>query len=51
VNEYHTRIEFDAHGSHTFLTSRVRLESSDIPAPVKVKSVRTKKAKQVASPA
>ena len=55
VNEYHTRIDFDEHGPRTFMTSRVKLESSNIPAPVKVKAVRRAKAKpvakQVASPA
>ena len=42
VNEYHTRIDFDEHGVRTFLTSRVSLERSSIPAPVKVKAGRKK---------
>jgi hypothetical protein len=34
VNEYHTRITFDAHGARTFVSSRVELQPSDTPAPV-----------------
>jgi len=51
VNEYHTRITFDEHGPRTFMTSRVTLKSSYTLAPVKVKSVRRKRTKEVASPA
>ena len=35
VNEYHTRIVFDGHGTRTFVSSRVILAPSDTPAPVK----------------
>ena len=44
TNEYHTRIDFDEHGIRTFLTSRVSLEPSSIPAPVRVKGGRKKAA-------
>lgn len=45
VNEYHTVIEFDEAGTKTFITTRVVLTASDVPAPVKVKkTVRRKKA-------
>ena len=42
VNEYHTRIDFDEHGLRTFMTARVSLEPSSIPAPVRVKKTRKK---------
>jgi hypothetical protein len=51
VNEYHTRIDFDEHGTRTFLTSRVQLAPSDVPAPVKVKRTRAKSVKKAAAPA
>ena len=35
VNEYHTMIEFDAHGARTFSSPRVVLDASSTPAPVK----------------
>lgn len=35
VNEYHTVIDFDAHGVHTFSSPRVVLATSSTPAPVK----------------
>jgi len=35
VNEYHTVIDFDMHGSRTFKTSIVRLEQSSTAAPPK----------------
>jgi hypothetical protein len=35
VNEYHTVIDFDAHGVHTFSSPRVVLSRSSIPAPVR----------------
>ena len=35
TNEYHTVIEFDAHGKRTFQSSRVLLTASSTPAPVK----------------
>jgi hypothetical protein len=44
VNEYHTVIDFDAHGVHTFSSPRVVLAASTTPAPVKpVKSRRAKR--------
>ena len=35
VNQYHTVIEFDAHGARTFVSPRVVLTSSSTPAPEK----------------
>ena len=35
VNEYHTVIDFDAHGVRTFVSPRVVLSASSTPAPVK----------------
>jgi hypothetical protein len=35
VNEYHTVIEFDAHGKRTFVSPRVVLTDTDTPAPEK----------------
>jgi hypothetical protein len=35
VNEYHTVIDFDAHGTRTFSSPRVVLVPSSTPAPVK----------------
>jgi hypothetical protein len=35
VNEYHTVIEFDAHGARTFVSPRVELTASTTPAPAK----------------
>ena len=35
VNEYHTVIDFDAHGRRTFSSPRVVLAASSTPAPVK----------------
>ena len=35
VNEYHTVIDFDAHGVRTFSSPRVVLAASSTPAPVK----------------
>jgi hypothetical protein len=35
VNEYHTVIDFDAHGVRTFSSPRVVLATSSTPAPVK----------------
>ena len=44
VNEYHTVIDFDAHGSRKFATPYVRLERSSTPAPPKpVKARRSVK--------
>ena len=42
VNEYHTVIEFDAHGKRTFASPRVVLTESKVPAPEK--PVRAKRA-------
>lgn len=33
VNTHHTVIDFDAHGVHRFVTNRVSLSPTDIPAP------------------
>jgi hypothetical protein len=35
VNEYHTVIDFDAHGERTFVSPRVVLTDSMVPAPAK----------------
>jgi hypothetical protein len=35
VNEYHTVIDFDAHGTRTFVSPRVVLQDSSVPAPEK----------------
>ena len=40
VNEYHTVIEFDAHGTRTFVSPRVVLADSMVPAPEKPARVR-----------
>jgi hypothetical protein len=40
VDERHTIIYFDEHGSRTFVTSMVQLEPSDTEKPVKVKRAR-----------
>ena len=42
VNEYHTVIDFDTHGTRTFVSPRVVLTESLIPAPEK--PVRARKA-------
>ena len=42
TNEFHTVIEFDAHGRRTFLSSRVVLTAASTPAPVR--RPRTKRA-------
>jgi hypothetical protein len=43
-NEYHTVIDFDAHGKRTFSSPRVVLATSLTPAPVKpVKAIRRSK--------
>ena len=44
VNEYHTVIDFDAHGVHTFASPRVVLVASSTPAPVKPAKGRRKSA-------
>ena len=43
ANEYHTRIDFDAHGVRTFSSPRVSLEPSTSVAPVRT-AKRTRKA-------
>ena len=49
VNEYHTIIEFDEHGPRTFSSSRVVLNASSTPAPVKpVRRKAVRKAKTTA---
>ena len=35
TNEYHTVIDFDAHGVHTFSSPRVVLSASSTPPPVR----------------
>jgi hypothetical protein len=40
VNQYHTVIEFDAHGVRTFVSPRVVLTPSTTPAPEKPKRAR-----------
>ena len=42
ANEYHTVIDFDLHGKRTFVSPRVVLTDSIVPAPVK--PVRAKRA-------
>jgi hypothetical protein len=44
VNEYHTRISFDAEGERTFVSSRVVLAPSQTPAPVVATKTRRKRA-------
>ena len=45
VNEFHTVIEFDAHGRRTFSSPRVVLTTSSTPAPAKpIRKRTTKKA-------
>jgi hypothetical protein len=44
VDEYHTRIKFDAHGLHTFVSKLVSLASSDTPAPTRAAARRQKRA-------
>jgi hypothetical protein len=47
ANQYHTVIEFDAHGARTFASPRVVLTQSTTPAPEKPKrkaAARKKKA-------
>jgi hypothetical protein len=42
-NEYHTIIDFDAHGSRTFSTPLVQLEPTDTVAPERPKRAPRKK--------
>ena len=48
LNEYHTVIDFDEHGTRTFVSSRVVLTDSMVPAPAK--PARPKKAPAKKSP-
>ena len=48
VNEYHTIVDFDEHGSRTFATRMVQLQESDTIAPVRPKRARRKAAPKVA---
>jgi len=48
ANEYHTVIEFDAHGLRTFSSPRVVLNMSSTPAPPK--PVKKPRAKRAAAP-
>jgi hypothetical protein len=43
VNERHTVIDIDEHGTRTFVTSMVTLESTAEPAPARAKSARAKR--------
>ena len=43
VNQYHTRVTFDAHGLKTFVSSRIVLVSSSTPAPERPKVQRRKR--------
>lgn len=47
VNEYHTIIAFDEHGSRTFSTRIVQLQPSETPEPPK-KPARTVRRRKVA---
>ena len=51
VDERHTIIAFDEHGSRTFVTSIVKLEASDTEKPVKAKRVRKSPARPKAAKA
>jgi len=46
VNEYHTVVDFDAHGTRTFATPLVQLEPSSTPAPEKPAATRRKSTKR-----
>jgi len=50
VNQYHTVVEFDAHGSRTFATPMVQLAPSSIPAPPKVTKTRRSAVRKTKSP-
>lgn len=50
ANERHIVIDFDDHGVHTFVTTVVRLQLSDVPAPGRPAKRKTaRKAKAVAN--
>jgi hypothetical protein len=46
VDQYHTMVYFDAHGSRTFVTSRVQLEQCTSAAPPKPKAAARAKKKK-----
>ena len=48
VDERHTIIAFDEHGTRTFITAIVKLEASDTEKPVKAKRTRKTAAKTAA---
>ena len=48
VNEFHTVVDFDEHGSRTFSTAMVQLERSATTAPVKAKATKRKTAAKTA---
>lgn len=51
ANDRHTVIDFDEHGVRTFSTPMVRLEKSDVPAPVRAKATRARKSTKTAKAA
>ena len=51
VNEYHTVIDFDEHGSRTFATNMVQLGPCDSPAPIREVRKRRKATPKVAAAA
>jgi hypothetical protein len=48
VDEFHTVVDFDEHGSRTFSTAMVQLERSTTVAPVKAKATKRKTAARAA---
>jgi hypothetical protein len=51
INEYHTVIDFDAHGRRTFSSPRVVLAASSTPAPPKPVRARAGSKKRTAAAA
>lgn len=51
VDERHTIIVFDEHGTRTFITAIVKLEASDTEKPVKAKRARKTAASKTAAKA
>jgi hypothetical protein len=49
VDERHTIIAFDEHGTRTFITALVKLEASDTEKPVKAKRTRKTAASKTAA--
>ena len=43
ANEHHTVVEFDEHGSRTFITGMVQLQPSDSVAPERPKRARRRR--------